>query len=195
MSQIPPYPPYGAGQPYPPQFRPPRTSAAAVASLVMGLLGCLPFVTGVFAIITGVIGIAVTARPQVKGRGMAIAGLCLGILSLLSWTGIGVGAWRWWVLSAPERVVAQQFVSDLSQGNTASAAAASTSHLTAAQLDAASKKLLGWGSVQRTRIVFANPYGQVSGIVVYPNNQYHSFVAGEVQQNGAWKIDSFVLQQ
>jgi hypothetical protein len=186
MSQFPPYP-------FP--MRPPRTSAAAVASLVMGLLGCLPFATGILAIITGIVGIAVTARPDVKGRGMAVAGLILGIFSLLSWTGIGVGARRWWVISAPERILARQFVLDLSQGNNSAAAAESTSHVTPAQLDAAVKQLKGWGGIQQTRIVFANPNGQVSGMMMFPNNQFHTFSVAETQQNGAWKIDSFVLQQ
>jgi Domain of unknown function (DUF4190) len=186
MSQMP---------PYPLPFRPPRTSAAAVASLVMGLLGCLPFVTGILAIITGIIGIAVTGRPDVRGRGVAVAGLILGIVSLLSWTGIGVGAWRWWVITAPQRNVARQFVSDLSHGNTSAAAAQSTTRVTDAQLDAAAQKAKSWGGAQRIRIIFASPDGQVSGIIMTPTSQAHSFVVGEVQQNGGWKVDSFQWQQ
>ncbi len=76
MSQ---YPPPTQPQ-YPPTGMPPqRTSAAAVASLIFGILGCL-VVTGIIAIITGIIGISATKNPAVKGRGMAIAGLILGLI-------------------------------------------------------------------------------------------------------------------
>src|SRR5271156_6556428 len=62
-----------------------RTSGAAITSLVCGLLGCVPFVTGLVAVITGIIGISATGNPAVRGRGMAIAGLILGLLSIGGW--------------------------------------------------------------------------------------------------------------
>lgn len=184
MSQMP---------PYPMPFRPPRTSAAAVASLVMGLLGCLPFITGILAIITGIVGVSVTGRLEVKGRGMAIAGLILGILSFLSWTGISLGAWRWWVVTTPQRALASQFMSDLAQGNTSAAAALSTSNVTTVQLNNGERILQVWGPVQRTRIVFANPAGEVNGMIFCPNNTVHTFTVSEVQQSAAWKVSAFVL--
>lgn len=58
---------------------PTRTSAAAVTSLICGLLGCF-VVTGIIAIITGIIGLRATRDPNVRGRGLAIAGLVLGVL-------------------------------------------------------------------------------------------------------------------
>ena len=67
---VPPQPPY-AGMP--PAYQPQRTSAAAVTSLVCGILGCF-IITGIVAIITGIIGLSATSNPNVKGRGMAVAG-------------------------------------------------------------------------------------------------------------------------
>jgi zinc-ribbon domain len=56
-----------------------RTSGFAVASLVLGLLGIWPL-----AIIFGGVGISKTKDGlNVSGRGMAVAGLVLGILVFL----------------------------------------------------------------------------------------------------------------
>lgn len=179
---------------YPAQPWPSRTSAAAVASLVLGVLGCMPFCTGVLAIITGIVGISVTGNPSIKGRGMAIAGLILGTLSLIGWTGVGGVMWRWRVVTVPERVLAHQFISDLSQGNTSAAAAESTSRVTAAQLDAGAATMKSWGGIKKIRVIFAHPKGTVSGIIITPNNQFHNFVLQEVERNGAWSVDTFTVQ-
>jgi len=160
----------------------------------MGLLGCVPFLTGALAILTGIIGITVTGNPSVKGRGVAIAGLILGILSILVWTGIGGVGWRWWVISGPQRIVASHFILDLSRGDTTAAAAQSTSQITAAQLEPAAAKMKDWGPIQKIR-VFASPSGDVNGIAICPNGQLHSFMLQEVQQNGVWSVDSFELRQ
>lgn len=56
-----------------------RTSGFAVASLVLGLLGIWPL-----AIIFGGVGISQTKKGRnVSGRGMAVAGLVLGIIVFL----------------------------------------------------------------------------------------------------------------
>ena len=61
-----------------------RTSGMAIASLILGILGI-----SILAIIFGAIGISQTGKdPNLKGRGMAVAGLVLGILWL-----IGVVFW------------------------------------------------------------------------------------------------------
>ncbi len=69
-------------------FGPPRTSGKAIASLVLGicsLVTCL--LTGIPAIILGILGLAETNDPRkhVSGRGLAISGIVLGsITSFLS---------------------------------------------------------------------------------------------------------------
>jgi uncharacterized membrane protein YvbJ len=62
----------------------PHTSGLSIAALVLGLLGIWPL-----AIIFGGIGISQTKPGRnVSGRGMAIAGLVLGIVVGLIWIGL-----------------------------------------------------------------------------------------------------------
>lgn len=84
MTAVPPPPSTPAPQ-YAPQ--PSTTNVWAIVSLITGLVGCL-FITPLIAIVTGIIGIA-TAKPPKGGKGMAIAGIILGIL----WIGVGIGSY------------------------------------------------------------------------------------------------------
>jgi dolichyl-phosphate-mannose--protein O-mannosyl transferase len=62
----------------------PHTSGLSIAALVLGLLGIWPL-----AIIFGGIGISQTKQGRnVSGRGMAIAGLVLGIVVGAFWIGL-----------------------------------------------------------------------------------------------------------
>ncbi len=95
---------------------PPRTSGAAVASLVLGILGCIPFVTSLLALILSVVGLRATRYPGVGGRGMAIAGLVLGILGLVGWAvGFG-GVYTLFMVSKPAHEEATAFTKDLAEG-------------------------------------------------------------------------------
>lgn len=108
---MPPYPPPGPGGPVPLNygFQPDagRISASAVTSLILGILGCIPVITSVLAIIFGGIGIGATANPQVRRRGLAIAGLVLGCLGVVGWVGGGVAIWGVWAHTRPERTMAE----------------------------------------------------------------------------------------
>jgi hypothetical protein len=88
-------PPYGYGQPqYPMMMAPPMagpmsqpgTPGLAVAALVCGLLGWVPFWIGfilcLLAITFGGIVLAQT-RPGQQGRGLALTGLIFGLILLL----------------------------------------------------------------------------------------------------------------
>lgn len=56
------------------------TSGWAVTSLVLGCLSLfIPVVAPIGAIITGAVGLSKTRRPGVGGRGLAVAGLSLGV--------------------------------------------------------------------------------------------------------------------
>jgi hypothetical protein len=68
-------------------FAPAPTSGLAIASLVCGIMGlvtCL-FLPGIPAVICGHMALSRMAEPNVRlaGRGMAIAGLIMGYLSIL----------------------------------------------------------------------------------------------------------------
>ncbi len=104
---------YPAGAP----VQPTRLSKSAVASFICGLLGCIPFVTGLLAILLGLIGFVRTGDPMKRGRWMAVVGIVLGILSIGGWTLFGGGAWAaWGALKAP-RVATHDFIHDLAAGD------------------------------------------------------------------------------
>jgi uncharacterized membrane protein len=71
-----------------PATAPPPISGTAIASLVFGVVG-LPVVgllVGWFAVGFGIMAIREIDRTeQLRGRGMAIAGLTLGIVSIVFW--------------------------------------------------------------------------------------------------------------
>lgn len=102
--QPPPYytqgfaPPGYGGYTYPGPIHPPptRTNVKAVVSLVLGLVGLpllclcsLGFLTGIPAIILGVMGLKENSRTGESGQGMAWSGIVIGVIaSLLSIIGI-----------------------------------------------------------------------------------------------------------
>ena len=61
-----------------------KNSGLAVASLVLGILFCVPFAS-IVAIILGAVALSQISKApdQLKGRGMAIAGICLGGVSVV----------------------------------------------------------------------------------------------------------------
>jgi prepilin-type processing-associated H-X9-DG protein len=63
----------------------PPSSGLAVAALICGLLFFIPLIPGLLGIIFGIIGINQTRDNRASGRGLAIAGLICGGLSLLLW--------------------------------------------------------------------------------------------------------------
>jgi hypothetical protein len=74
-------------------IEPPKTSILAISSLVMGLLCCIPG-PGLLAVLLGSIGLIRirTSEGRKSGRGLAIAGILLGILVSIAWVFIAIGA-------------------------------------------------------------------------------------------------------
>ncbi len=69
------------------EIRPPRTSGKAIASLVLGICSFVTCIlTGIPAVILGILGLIDTNDPKknVRGQGMAIAGIVLGGINLLA---------------------------------------------------------------------------------------------------------------
>lgn len=94
---------------------PPRTSPAAIGSFVAGLLGCIPPV-GALAIALGFLGIRATRDREVGGRGLAIAGLTLGVFGLAG--GMLLYAGYSFVMTEMEqaRGVAEKFIGEVAEG-------------------------------------------------------------------------------
>ena len=79
-----------------------RNSGLAVASLVLGIAGFFINFLSILAIIFGALGMSQTAKnPELKGRGMAITGLVLGIVVVAGWILIILffGSFFWWASS------------------------------------------------------------------------------------------------
>jgi len=90
---------------------------------------CIPFATGVIALLTGIIGIGATSNPAVKGRGMAISGIILGLLSLILWGLCGGGIYAWYQGSKNERAFTKTYITDLAANNIDQCAQHSTSRI------------------------------------------------------------------
>lgn len=129
----------------------PRTSVAAVASLVCGLLGCL-IVPGVAAVILGIVGIAKTREPMVKGRGMAVAGLVLGSLGIIaSIAAIALSLFAYFISETklePARLAAQRFIHDVSEGKVDAAVASSVAGTDRAPIADLAERMKPWGAFQ-----------------------------------------------
>ncbi len=95
--------PGGYGQPQPGYFAPqPRKSGMGIASLVLGIVGVplfMLFIPAVLAVVFGAVSMRQikAAAGRVTGRGMAIAGLVLGVVSIAG------GAVFWWA-AATDRI-------------------------------------------------------------------------------------------
>jgi hypothetical protein len=202
MSQMPPpiAPPPPGYAPFP-QSAPQQTNGPAIVSLICGILGCVPILTGLLAVIFGIIGIKKTRDPQVGGKALAIVGLVLGILSIAGWSVFGGAMYVAYAASQPARPVARQFAIDLTTGNTPAAVAASAG-LTAVQLDSIAKDLKPWGTVTDTSFASfktrANLNGSTTcdlgGTATFTTAGTKTYTVTLVKLNGAWKVQSFNFQ-
>jgi hypothetical protein len=104
----------------------PQGNPSAVVSLVCGILGCIPIVTGLLAVIFGIVGLNKARNPYVSGKGMSIAGLVLGLISLIGWGAFGALVGVGWNEFGKPTLVAVQFAQQLSQGNVDAAMAYTT---------------------------------------------------------------------
>lgn len=96
MSRLPPGHPFSTHEPDaadPLFITPERVSYLAVAALVLGLLSCVPGF-GILAVLIGAFGILAISRAdgRLSGRGMAVVGVVLGLLTTVVWIAVGVGA-------------------------------------------------------------------------------------------------------
>ena len=176
-----------------------RTSGAAIASLVLGILGCVPFITGLLAVLLGILGIRKTRDPLVGGRGLAIAGLILGIISVLGWGSAGGLLGYGYIESKPAAAVARQFLQDVSAGNI-DAALASSAGFTAGQLQTQNQQMMPFGAFQSasfTSFNITSTNGQtvmhLGGIAVFATGTKTCYF-DLVKQGGTYKVTSYRVQ-
>lgn len=154
MSTVPPSP-YPSYPSYPPIPSPERreTSGMAVASLVFGILGCVPFVTGLLAVIFGILGIRRTRDPRFRGTGLAIAGLILGLLSLGGWSLFSGTLYVGYKASQPAREAAEAFIRELCLGRIDSAYGM-TAEIDRQEFEAAARSLIDEYGAVRSVLLF-----------------------------------------
>lgn len=176
-----------------------RGNGPAIASLVLGILGCVPFITGLLAVFFGIIGLRKTRDPYVGGKGLAIAGLILGILSLLGWAGTSALFGYGYLQSKPAGVVAKQFVQDVSSGNI-NAAAANSAGISAAQLQADNQQLAAYGALQSVSF-FSFNVTSINGQTVMHLGGIATFANGSkacnvdlVKTGDTYKVTAFKVQ-
>jgi Domain of unknown function (DUF4190)/Domain of unknown function (DUF4145) len=171
----------------------PRTSVAAIFSLICGLLGCVPFLTGLVAVILGIVGIKTTKNPMVTGKGMAIAGLMLGILSLAGWTAFTYALLQIDVI----RLDAQQFTRDVSEGKIDAALASSVEGMDRASLVALNEKMKPWGEFKslgplstNTQVINGKNEYAIEGIATFATAT-KSFTMTLLMENSTYKVAKF----
>jgi Domain of unknown function (DUF4190) len=168
MSQYPPppppqnyppqgYPPTPPGQGYPPSGYPPEqpygypppkgSNGAAIASLIFGILLCIPLLAGLLAIILGFVGRSKAKDPRFGGGGMAVAGILLGFLNLVGWGLIGCGTYAY---IKPANQAGHDFIAAMSKGDVSTAAKFCHSTMAPADLQRESAKMRPWGNLKDT---------------------------------------------
>jgi hypothetical protein len=156
MTQNPMYPPQPPGMPGGPAYgypQPPMQQANgfAIAGLIFSIIGlCVPILSGLIGLILGIVGLAKTRNPAVGGKGLSIAAIIIGALTLIGWTvfvaAAGVGGFAMFKGSSAARATARTFVQDLASGNVAAAQANATSDLSSDDVTALSTRVKKLGA-------------------------------------------------
>jgi hypothetical protein len=180
-----------------------RSNGWAIASLICGILGCVPFLTGALAVIFGILGIRKSNDPQVNsGKGLSIAGLVLGVVSILGWAFFGAGIWALFSGTAEQRDLVRQFINDLAAGNVAAAQAKCDPNMPPEDVQEAVEAFKQQGAIQDITLLGASVKADtttgtqttVAGAVTFANNRRISVEATVVKQGDAYKITGFKFE-
>lgn len=96
---------------------PPRTGKLAIASLVCGLIFCCP-VTSLLAPVLGIAHfIAAAGKPWVRGAGLAIGGILLGLVMSGGWAFVGWSTYKLFeqAMRLPEEALAALSANDVAE--------------------------------------------------------------------------------
>lgn len=185
---------------------PPRTNGFAIGSLVCGLLGCFPIVlTALAAIVLGLLGIKKSKEPNTGGKGLAIAGLVLGLIGLL-WSAGFIGASIWGYRTAnklvlePGRQISSSFINTLSSGDTNAASQYVSSSISQDELNQLSQKVKSYGQVKDIKIGGFNAQGTgarrsftITGTAEFDSTSkaFTASFGGDLTDPSTYKIESF----
>jgi Domain of unknown function (DUF4190) len=171
----------------------------AILSLILGILGCVPFITGLFAVILGIVGIRKTRDPHVGGKGFAIAGIILGLISMTLWGLFGGGLYAAYVYGKPAREAAKQFAVDLASGNLDAAQARCTATISREDLTKAAENLKSLGAVQDTTFLSFNQRStngvttfDLGGVAHFKGHTL-PYLVRLVKEGDTFKVDGFTV--
>jgi len=173
----------------------PRSNSWAIAGLVFGILGCVPILTGLLAVAFSWIGLRKAGRdPQKSGRGLAIAGLILGLVSLVAWTLGGGGVYAFYVGTTEIRATANEVVRDLGQGKIDAAAALFDKPVASDHFDSINQLVQNQGAFVDSAAnsvsannVNGNKTAEVSGTATFANGAVQYDVS-LVKIGDKWKV-------
>lgn len=211
MSQIP--PPYGPMNPQQPGFPPQpmaggyaapppkQTNVMAIVSLVAGALFCIPGITGLVAVITGLIGFSRGRDPRMGGRGLAIAGIILGVLSLAGWGVVGYGAYWTYQQVAGAMNTVELTLRDVSEGRIEQAEQRTGGALSRARLTALQAELRGLGQLRSIALEEGNldpasdPNAwQIRGTATFEQGTVR-YSARVVEREGQVRVEEITIQR
>lgn len=179
---------------------PSRLSKSALFSLIFGILGCIPFITGIIAFFLGIIGFVATGKPGVRGRWMAIVGIILAVLSIGLWSTVGIAGFASWAgiksavtaLTAPGHG-ARDFIRAVDVGD--DAAAKDLSVMSDADFEAAKilvKAQGGFTDSTFNNVNITNNNAHVSGTGDFKTGT-RQMSADMVEVGGKWKVKSLTI--
>lgn len=209
MSQLP-HPPPGLG---PEDFAPigvPQqqqrqqpgslSNAWAIASLVCGLLGCVPYATGAAAVVLGIVGLNKANDPRYTGRGLAIGGIVLGALSFVFWLFFSTTVFGLFTATGQPRQLAQEFVRMTSDGAVDAATARAAPHMSRAEIEQLAKRMREWGAYQdltsdssSLHVAGGVTTCDLSGTATFANGE-RPFAMTLIKEADAWKVSALAFE-
>ena len=201
----------------PPGFQPapaPKTNGLAIASLICGILFCVPYLASLSAIILGILGIQKSKQPGTGGKGMAIAGLVLGVLGLLisvAGTAFILTAPKWGsafiaqALREPVRQTGTRFVESLTSGDGQSASQHTTANFSTISLATLGAEMKSYGKFNSlsigsisldTKATDGKAHVLANGTISFESvtKNFSATLIGDSAAPGTFKIDDFKLQ-
>jgi hypothetical protein len=173
----------------------PRGNPMALASVIMGALGCLPFISGIAAIWLGVKGLRKTADPRIGGRGLAVGGIVLGLASLIISGVVTTAGLTLYYGTLAQRSLATNFMAHIGAGGAGDAAALCTADMGEPRCAALIAQTQPWGQFLRLTHKEISTHAD-KGRTVSDYKGVATFAAGEhaltlhmVKQGDRWLVD------
>jgi hypothetical protein len=188
-----------------PSYRlsPTITNGFGLASLIAGIAGfCLPVAGGLTALVLGFVGIQ-RSRDTHTGKGLSIAGMVLGGISIVFWLIFGSTILTAFHLGKavinsatvePPRLVVEQFLRDVT-GNNLNGAQAS-SGISSQEINLLHDQVKDLGLVQSVENTSfsSTPDGDNSlqGVVTFDKGQRH-YTAHALNAGGTYRVTSLAI--